>query len=379
MSKRDVTTLLAPDGKVIGQLVSIGEMLFSSSIAGIDPQTGQLSRDPAAQMDAAFENVRRLLNQAGADAGALGLVTICISEQSHARHIDKPWAALFPNEGAQPARKINEYPLPEGVLAQVQVVGARGQKQQPIEIKSFSGSEMLGTRVGSLVFSSPIDGTDPSTGQRSADPKTQMQQAFHNMESFVKQAGGSKEDLIHVFIFVRRKDDQKDMLNAWLEAFPIDGDRPARKAIFDETIGRDSKMIHLMCVAAIGHGKRRNLEVPGISKRHPNPMGCKIGNLVFSSGVGGDDPSGKIEGQDPAVRATLALENMRTLLDLAGGSLADIGLVSITVNDYADEEAILQQWRKVFPDSNDAPACHVMAFGGRGSYPVQLHIMAVLG
>ena len=353
-------------------------MLFSSRITGVDLHTGQLSADPSEQVDRAFENLGRVLDLAGAEPDELGLVTVCISDENHARHIEKPWAALFADENNRPARKINEYTLPDGELVQIQVVGARGEKCQPVRVPGFSGPQMLGAGVGSLVFSSPIDGTDPSTGRRSDDRKTQMRQAFHNMEVFVKQAGGSKDDLIHVFIFVRSKDDQNDMLDVWLEAFPVDGDRPARKAIFDPTVGRNSKIIHLLCVAVLDRGKRSNLKVPGISKRHPNPMGCKIDNLVFSSGVGGDDPSGNEESQGAEIRAALALKNMCTLLEVAGGSLADVGLVSITVNGYADEEAIFQQWRQVFPDPTDEPARHVMAFGGRGSYPVQLHMMAVL-
>ena len=378
MNKRKITTLSAPGGKAAGQLVEIGGMLYSSRITGADPHIGRLSREPSEQVDTAFENLGRILDQAGAGPDALGLVTVCISDRNHARHIDKPWTTLFPNENNRPARKINEYALPDGELVQIQVVGAGGQRRQPIGVPGFTDLQMLGARVGSLVFSSPIDGRDPSTGRRSDDPKTQMRQAFHNMESFVTQAGGSKDELIHVFIFVRSKDDQKDMLDVWLEAFPVDGDRPARKAIFDPTLERDSKIIHLLCVAVLDHGKRVNLEVPGISKRHPNPMGCKIDNLVFSSGVGGDDPNGVEASQNADVRAALALQNMRILLEVAGGSLSDVGMVSITVNNYADVEVILEQWRRVFPDPSDEPACHVMAFGGRGSYPVQLHIMAAL-
>jgi enamine deaminase RidA (YjgF/YER057c/UK114 family) len=107
-------------------------------------------------------------------------------------------------------------------------------------------------------------------------------------------------------------------------------------------------------------------------------MGCRIGDFVFSSGVGGDDPAGKATGNAADVRAALAFQNMDALLQQAGGSLDDIGLVSITVNDYADEQAILSKWRAVFPDPSDEPARHIMAFGGRGSYPVQLHVVANL-
>lgn len=379
MSKRQAVALTAPGGKIAGRLVQAGGMLFSSSITGHDPQTGQSSDQPADQIATAFANLRRLLYLGQVSADALGLVTICLSDLRHAGAVDQAWRQMFPDGRGQPVRKVNEYDLPPGEFVQLQVTGATGVTRQPIELAGFGDGGPLGVRLGNLVFSAPIDGRDPATGRRSDERKVQMRQAFRNMDAFLAQAGGTTADLIHVFIFVRGREDQKDMLDAWLEAFPNDGDRPARKAIFDPTVGRDGKMIHLMCVAHLGPGQRRNLEVPGISKSHPNPMGCKIGNLVFSSGVGGTDPGGQETGKDAGTRMTLALRNARVLLAEAGGSLDDIGLIAITVNSYGDEPAILKAWRAVFPDPAHEPARHVMAFGGRGSYPVQLHVIAALG
>ena len=379
MSKRAVAALTAPNGKTAGRLVRAGGMLFSSSITGLDPSSGMLSKDPVQQIAVAFGNLRALLARAGASADELGLVTVCIADGSHAGLVDQCWQAAWPDGRNRPALKINEYDLPPGEMVQIQVVGASGQKRQPIELPGFADHPPLGVRLGPVVFSAPIDGRDPATGERSADRVTQMRQAFRNMESFIQRAGGSKADLIHVYIFVSGRDDQLDMLDVWLEEFPTDGDRPARKAIFDETLARDGKIIHLMCVGVIGRGERLDLEVPGISKRHPNPMGAKISGLVLSSGIGGDDPSGKLKSRDPTVCAGFAFQNMATLLKLAGGSLDDIGLVSITVNDYTDEPAILAEWRRFFPDAATEPARHVMAFGGRGSYPVQVHVFGALG
>jgi 2-iminobutanoate/2-iminopropanoate deaminase len=376
MSKRKVTTLAAPGGKMAARLVEIGGMIYSSSINGLDPASGQLPTDAVRQVETAFANLKRLLTQAKVGIDELGLVSVSIADAGHAGIVNKGWDGLFAGVSDRPAFKINEYTLPPGEAVQIQIVGVRGQKRKPVKVPNLSAGQAFGVRLGDVVFSAPIDGTDPATGKRSDDRKTQIRQAFHNMETFVKQAGGSKADLIHVYLFIRGRDDQQDMLDVWLEEFPTDGDRPARKAIFDETIAREAKIIHLMCIAVIGKGKRRNLEAPGISKRHPAPMGCRIGDLVIASGVGGDDPSGQKKSREPDVCSMFAFQNLHALLEGAGGGLADVGLISITVNTYDDEAVILEQWRKVFPDPNDEPARHIMAFGGRGSYPVQFHVMA---
>ena len=378
MSKRKVTTLATSGGKSAGRLVELDGMIYSSGINGADPAKGNLPSEASAQVDAAFANLKRLLSQAGVSLDELGLVNANIADASHQRLVENAWIALFPDASGRPAFKVNEYELPPGELIQIQVIGVRDQKRKRIEVPGLSTAQAFGVRLGNVVLSAPVDGTDPATGKRSDDRKTQIRQAFRNMEALVKQAGGSKADLIHVYLFIRGRDDQQDMLDVWLEEFPTDGDRPARKAIFDETIAREEKMIHLMCIAVIGRGKRQNLEAPGISKRHPAPMGCRIGEMVIASGVGGDDPSGNKKSREPDVCSAFAFQNLRNLLEAAGGSLADVGSVSITVNTYDDEAIVLKEWNKVFPDSADAPACHIMAFGGRGSYPVQLHVMAAL-
>jgi 2-iminobutanoate/2-iminopropanoate deaminase len=378
MSKRKVTALSAAGGTSAGRLVEIDGMIYSSGINGAAPANGSLPSGAAQQVEAAFANLKRLLTQAGVSLDELGLVSVNIADAAHQRLAENAWITLFPDASGRPAFKINEYELPPGELIQIQVIGVRGQKRKRIEVPGLTTAQAFGVRLGDVVLSAPIDGTDPGTGKRSEDRKTQISQAFRNMEALVRQAGGGKSDLIHVYLFIRGRDDQQDMLDVWLEEFPTDGDRPARKTIFDETIIREAKIIHLMCIAVIGKGKRTNLEAPGISKRHPAPMGCRIGKIVIASGVGGDDPSGKQKSREPDVCSTFAFQNLRNLLEAAGGSLADVGSVSITVNTYDDEAIILKEWNKVFPDAANAPACHFMAFGGRGSYPVQLHVMAAL-
>ncbi len=377
-AKREAVSLPGPNGAGAGRMVTVGGMRFSSSITALDPETGVLSESAVQQVAAAFANFDDLLARAGADREEIGHVNVAMPEGGPLQEFERAWSRRFPEAEAAPVRKVNTYPLPEGQWVQIQAVGVKGGRRGSVSIPGFAGPSPRGVRLGDVVFSGEIDGRDPATGRRSEDRRLEMRQAFDNMEAFIGAAGGAKEDLIHVFIFVRGREDQADMLDAWLEAFPEDGNRPARKAIFDPTLEREGKRILLLCTAVLGKTRRVNLEVPGISKRHPNPMGCRLGNLVFSSGVGGDDPSGRETGQDPGRRAALAFANMEALLGQAGGSLEDIGMVSITVNGYGDEAAILGAWDAVFPDAASAPARHVMAFGGRGSYPVQLHIVAAL-
>lgn len=78
MSKRKVVTLPGGGGKSAGQLVQVGGMLFSSSITGLDPDTGLLSCEPERQFEVAFRNLQRLLDAAGASTDDLGLVQMAV-------------------------------------------------------------------------------------------------------------------------------------------------------------------------------------------------------------------------------------------------------------------------------------------------------------
>jgi 2-iminobutanoate/2-iminopropanoate deaminase len=359
------------------QLVEIAGMLFSSTITGVDPVTGRPDSDPGRQTHTAFQNLRQLLDAAGVSARELGLVRIAVSTASVGAALAEPWRAFFPDRD-QPARRVDVYPLPEGQHVQLQVVGVRSASRQRLTGPGIgdSASEPPVIRIGDLVFSSALSGIDPRTRELVQDPHDQVRQAFRNMEAIVQQAGGTSDDIAHVFIYVRDLADNDDVLAAFLEAFPTDDNRTTRKNVYDDQLKGSPIVAQLQMIAVLGKGKRLNYEVPGAAKRHPNPLGTRLGNLLFSAGIGGHDPAdNEVERQ-----TARALRNVRALLEQAGGGLADLAHVTFTVDDYAHTPIIVDEWRKLFPDPADEPARHIMAYGGRdGNYQVQVHVVAVLG
>ena len=67
-----------------------------------------------------------------------------------------------------------------------------------------------------------------------------------------------------------------------------------------------------------------------------------------------------------------------TFGESAGGSLADIGHLTLLVQDYADLPAIDGYWKRTFPDPNDRPARQVMKLGTQGRSHVQFHVLAAI-
>lgn len=122
----------------------------------------------------------------------------------------------------------------------------------------------------------------------------------------------------------------------------------------------------------------RSLEVEGVSHSAPIPMGAIVGNMVFSSGIMGQDPkTGKLP-EDPERQAQFAFQNMKTLIENAGGTLADIGKITVFIKDNSMRAHVNTYWAKHFPDEHDRPARHAIVLDLPGGMLVQLEMFAVL-
>ncbi len=125
--------------------------------------------------------------------------------------------------------------------------------------------------------------------------------------------------------------------------------------------------------------KRQSLEVPGIGHSNPLPMGSKIGSMVYSSGIFGTDPeTGKVPPTAEA-QAEHAFNNMRALLEQAGGTPDDIIYVTVYMKDRAQRNAINAPWLKMFPDEHSRPGRHAIESNLPEGNFLQLQCVAVLG
>ena len=127
-------------------------------------------------------------------------------------------------------------------------------------------------------------------------------------------------------------------------------------------------------------GKRRSIHVDGIAHGMPIPMGSLVGNILFSSGISGADPSNGKLPEDLEAQCEFAFANMKALVENAGGTVEDIGSIKVWMKDRGQREAVNRPWLKMFPDENNRPARHAIEYD---AFPpgvqVQLEIIAVLG
>lgn len=124
--------------------------------------------------------------------------------------------------------------------------------------------------------------------------------------------------------------------------------------------------------------KRESIEIPGLAHGAPIPMGAKIGNMVYSSGISGRDAETGELPSDPARQADLLFHNIRTFMAVAGGTPDDIIRVTVHVREERYRAVINTPWVEMFPDEHSRPARHAMKTELRGDVLFQAEIIAVL-
>jgi len=123
----------------------------------------------------------------------------------------------------------------------------------------------------------------------------------------------------------------------------------------------------------------RSLEVPGVTHgKAPIPMGARVGNMIFSSGIMGKDPATDQLPPDAEGQAKFAFQNMRSLLEAGGATLDHLAHMTVFIKEESARAAINAEWLKCFPDPHDRPARHTIVYDLQGGMLLQLEIMAVI-
>ncbi|MGA3031427.1 MAG: RidA family protein [Candidatus Limnocylindrales bacterium] len=125
---------------------------------------------------------------------------------------------------------------------------------------------------------------------------------------------------------------------------------------------------------------RQTFNPPGV----PAPGGCysqvvRVGDLVFLSGVAGQDEQRRLVGKDVGTQTRQALRNLATGLAAVGGSLADVCYVTAFL-EHADEDfaAYNSAYAEFFPVDPPARATVQAHIVGDGLL-VEVQAIAVLG
>jgi len=106
-------------------------------------------------------------------------------------------------------------------------------------------------RIGPLLESGSVLGTDPATGEMPADMASQCRNMLTTMQRIVEAGGGGLQDIVKVTVWMKDRSQRPALNVVWLELFPDAASRPARHAIHAPELDM-GKLIECSFTAYIG-------------------------------------------------------------------------------------------------------------------------------
>ena len=103
----------------IPMATKVGNMVFSSGIHTMDPETGTIPDDPERQVELVFAHMRTIVENAGGSTDDIALVIFNIKDNAYRSLVNDEWLKMFPNDGDRPARNTHLVDLGFGMIIHV--------------------------------------------------------------------------------------------------------------------------------------------------------------------------------------------------------------------------------------------------------------------
>jgi 2-iminobutanoate/2-iminopropanoate deaminase len=126
--------------------------------------------------------------------------------------------------------------------------------------------------------------------------------------------------------------------------------------------------------------QRRSIHVEGVRHVNPIPSACRRGPFVVSGAISGADPAtGKVPA-DLDAQCRQMFENVRRVIEAAGGTPGDIIKMNVWIADRSLRETMNRYWVEMFPDPHSRPARHTVSQSDfTPPMQIQCDLLAVVG
>ena len=105
---------------------------------------------------------------------------------------------------------------------------------------------------------------------------------------------------------------------------------------------------------------RTSVYVEGFSHNNPIPAGCRVGPLLESGSIQGNDPATGRPAETIEAQCRFMLDNVRHIVETAGGGTQDIVKLTVWMKDRNQRPALNVPWLEMFPDAASRPARHAI-------------------
>ena len=312
--------------------------------------------DPVAQTRQACENIRTLMELAGGTLEDVVRLTVYLVERTHSAACYSVIRSYF----AEPLPCMTDYVVRgfcrEDVRIVIEAWGCLSQSKRLLQTQDLALSGMPGVqgvtaegyRVGSHVYLRGQTGVGPDGGLEGAgDPAAQAGRACESIAELMRVAGGTLADVVRVVYSVTDRGDRLIAYPVINQMFPLP--LPAGTGLVVEGLAREELRIAIDAWGFIDDSQSskqlaRVQDMTGMGM--PGSVGqaaqCyRAGNHVYLQGQTGFTLDGELGfAGDAAGQAGRACQNIKTLMELAGGTLADVVRTIVYVTDRAHLETV---------------------------------------
>ena len=373
--KQDFSPLNLPgsQGVVVAQCVRAGNFVFITGQTAFD-EHGKLVGvgDARAQAEQACENIKRLVTLAGGTLDDVVKMVVYVTDRAHRqvtypmirRYFPKVWPCgtgyVVPGL-ARPELliEIDAWAFIDDHKAQKKLL--RTQNLDRMGVPGSSGVAAQAYRAGNLVYlQGQVGWTLDGELRGRGDPGAQARQAMENVQALMQQAGGSLADIVRVVTTVTDRKDRATSYPVIKDHWP--GLPPPGTGLIVNGLATEDLKIEVDAWGFIDTPEARkrvvrshDLNMAGMLGSTGRAAQCvRAGNWVFLQGQVGWTLEGELVAVgDAAGQARQAMENIRALMELAGGSLADVVRVVVYVTDRAVRDVaypvIKQYWGGLWP------------------------------
>ena len=341
------------------QAVVAGDQVFLVGSTGLtlDGQGFVGERDPAAQAENAMRNVRVLLEEAGSGIEDVCMITVYTTQRAHraqvypviARHLD----GVNPVSTGLIVKSLAEPYIDFEIDVWSVIPADRAGGHQRLRLGNARGGFLMPeldfgnarvVRAGNHVF---LQGQTGMTldGRRfvgEGDPAAQAEAAMRNVRELLEEAGARMEDICKVTTYIADPA-SRDLVYPVL-ARHLEGVHPVSTGVVVKALARPEVDFEIAVFAMVPEDRTRGHErflvsapnyLPGLD--YPLSKAVRAGKFIFLQGQTGLalDGSGLVGRDDPAAQAETAMENVRVLLEEAGGRMEDVCKVTTYVSEHS--------------------------------------------
>jgi enamine deaminase RidA (YjgF/YER057c/UK114 family) len=191
------------------------DRLFISSMAGMDPASGKIPNDPAAQVDLALDGMKAVANAAGLELGNVVFVNPYLTKEIPMRVMNEHYARRF-EFGNTPARATIEVSsLPGGAHIEYTGVAVRNLKaRKAVRPKNMPPSPTASPCVfaGDTLYCSAKSGfiPGPHGGVYASTTATQLRQTMRNLLDNLEEAGMDFSQVVSTNVYLDDLADSKE-------------------------------------------------------------------------------------------------------------------------------------------------------------------------